>query len=72
MSMAKILTDLPKMTASDRAQLFLLMAELHKNDPVEVRLPSTLETPERVEFEPYPSHREPWHKALREIRAARR
>ena len=75
MSKAQILEELPKLTSSDRSQLFARLAELHEADLLDGS-PSPAERQALdeafAEFERDPSAGEPWRKVFSEIRAARK
>jgi hypothetical protein len=76
MSKAQILEELPKLTVSDRSQLFARLAELHEADLLNGGSPTPAERQALdeafAEFERDPSPGEPWRKVLSEIRASRR
>ena len=63
MSKAQILEELPKLTSSDRSQLFARLAELHEADLLDEAF---------AEFKRDPSPGEPWRKVFSEIRGTRR
>ena len=76
MSKAQILEELPKLSVSDRSQLFARLAELHEADLLAGGLPTPAERQALDEaladFERDPSPGEPWCNVFREIRASRR
>ncbi len=76
MSKAEILEELPRLTVSDRAQLFVRLAELHEADMVEagaVTLAERQALDEALaEFESDPSPGEPWRDVFRQIRESSR
>jgi hypothetical protein len=76
MSKAQILEELPKLTVSDRSQLFARLAELHEVDLLDGSAPNAAERQVLdeafAEFERDPSPGEPWRKVFSEIRASRR
>jgi hypothetical protein len=76
MSKAQILEELPKLTVSDRSQLFTRIAELHEVDLVDGSAPTAAERQALdealAEFERDSSPGEPWRKVFSEIRASRR
>ena len=76
MSKAQILEELPKLTVSDRSQLFARLAELHEADLLDGSAPNAAERQALdeafTEFERDPSPGEPWRKVFSEIRASRR
>ena len=75
MSKEQILEELPKLTVSDRSQLFARLAELHEADLLDGP-PSPTERQALdeafAEFERDPSPGEPWRKVFSEIRGTRR
>jgi hypothetical protein len=75
MSKAQILEELPKLTVSDRSQLFARLAELHEADLVDGSAPTAAERQALdgafAEFERDPSPGEPWRKVFSEIRKPR-
>jgi hypothetical protein len=75
MSKAQILEELPKLTVSDRSQLFARLAELHENDllagsPDAAERGALDEAFEELERDPSPG--EPWRKVISQIRNSRR
>lgn len=76
MSKAQILEELPKLSVSDRSQLFARLAELHEADLLAGGSPTQAERQALDEaladFERDPSPGEPWRNVFREIRASRR
>lgn len=76
MSTAQILEELPKLTVSDRSQLFARLAELHEADLLDGGAPTPAERQALdevfAEFERDPSVGEPWRDVFRQIRADRR
>ena len=76
MSTTQILEELPRLTASDRAQLFACLAEIHEADLLDGRAPTPAERlaldEAQAEFERDPSPGEPWRDVFREIRESRR
>jgi hypothetical protein len=76
MSKAQILEELPKLSVSDRSQLFARLAELHEADLLAGGSPTPAERQALDEaladFERDPSPGEPWRNVIREIRASRR
>jgi hypothetical protein len=76
MSKAQILEELPKLTVSDRSQLFTRLAELHETDLVDGSSPTSAECRALdeafAEFERDPNPGEPWRKVFRQIRELRR
>ena len=75
MSKAQILEELPKLTASDRSQLFACLAELHETDLLEGTAPSPAERQALyealTELEHDPSPGEPWRDVFHKIRKSR-
>lgn len=75
MSKAQILEELPKLTVSDRSQLFAQLAELHEADLLDGGSPTPAEQQALdealKEFERDPSPGEPWRKVFDEIRASK-
>ena len=75
MSKAQILEELPKLTVSDRVQLFARLAELHEADLIDSSAPTAAERQALdealAEFESDPSPGEPWRDVFREIRESR-
>jgi hypothetical protein len=76
MSKAQILEELPRLTVSDRSQLFARLAELHEADLLDGGSPSPAERQALDEaladFERDPSPGEPWRHVFRQIRESRR
>ena len=76
MSKAQILEALPKLTVSDRSQLFARLAELHEADLLDGSAPTPAERQALDEaladFERDPSPGEPWRDVFRQIRESRR
>jgi hypothetical protein len=76
MSKAQILEELPKLTVSDRSQLFTRLAELHETDLVDGSSPTSAERQALdeafAEFERDPNPGEPWREVFRQIRESRR
>jgi hypothetical protein len=76
MSKAQILEELPKLTVSDRSQLFARLAELHEADLLDGGSPTPAERQALdeafTEFERDPSPGEPPRKVFSKIRASRR
>ncbi|MDR3456709.1 MAG: hypothetical protein P4N60_04645 [Verrucomicrobiae bacterium] len=76
MSKAQILEELPKLSVSDRSQLFARLAELQEADLLAGGSPTPAERQALDEaladFERDPSPGEPWRNIFREIRASRR
>lgn len=76
MSTVQILEELPKLTVSDRSELFARLAELHEADLLNGGAPSPAERQALdeafAEFERDSSSGEPWRDVFREIRAVRR
>ncbi len=75
MSKAEILEELPKLSASDRSQLFARLAEIHETDLLEGGAPSPAERQALdealSEFEHDPSPGEPWRDVFRQLRESR-
>jgi hypothetical protein len=75
MSKAQILEELPKLTVSDRSQLFARLAELHEADLLDGGSPSPSERQALdealAEFERNSSPGEPWRDVFRQIRETR-
>jgi len=75
MSKAQILEELPKLTVSDRSQLFARLAELHEADLLD-GAPSPAERQALdaafAEFERDPGPGRPWREVFSQIRASRR
>ena len=76
MSKVEILEELPRLTVSDRSQLFARLAELHEADLLAGGAPAPTERQlldeALAEFERDPSPGEPWREAFRQIGEARR
>ena len=76
MSKAQILEELPRLTVSDRSQLFARLAELHEADLLDGGAPAPAERQALdealAEFERDPSPGEPWRNVFRQIRESRR
>jgi len=76
MSKAQILEELPKLSVSERSQLFARLAELHEADLLDGGSPTPAERQALdealTEFERDPSPGQPWREVFREIRASRR
>lgn len=76
MSAAQILQELPKLTASDRSQLFACLAKIHEADLLEGGAPTPAERQALdaafSEFEHDPGPGEPWRDVFREIRKSSR
>jgi hypothetical protein len=75
MSKAQILEELPKLSVSDRSQLFARLAELHEADLLDGSpTPAERQALDEAlaEFERDPSPGEPWREVFRQIRASRR
>ena len=74
MSKAQILEELPKLTVSDRSQLFTRLAELQEADLLDSGSPSPAERQALdeafAEFERDPSPGEPWRAVFKQIRAS--
>ncbi len=72
MSKAQILEELPRLTASDRSQLFARLAEIHEADLLEGIAPTPAERQALdealAEFERDPSPGEPWREVFRQLR----
>jgi hypothetical protein len=72
MSKAEILKDLPKLSPSDRSQIFARLAELHEADLVSGAETSPAERQALdealVEFERDHDHGEPWRGVLQQVR----
>jgi len=75
MSKAQILEELPRLSVSDRSQIFARLAELHEADLLAGGSPAPAEQQALDEaltgFERDPSPGDPWRNVFREIRAAR-
>jgi hypothetical protein len=75
MSKAQILEELPRLTVSDRSQLFARLAELHEADLLDGDSPTPDERQALdeafAEFERDPHPGQPWREVFREIRRAR-
>jgi hypothetical protein len=76
MSKTQILEELPKLSASDRSQLFARLAELYEADLLDGGSPSPSERQALdealAEFERDPSSGEPWRDVFSQIRKSRR
>lgn len=72
MSKAQILEELPKLTVSDRSQLFARLAELHEADLLDSSAPTPAEREALAEFEKDRNPGEPWRDVFRQIRESRR
>jgi hypothetical protein len=76
MSKAQILEELPKLTVSDRSQLFARLAELHEADLLDGGSPTPAERQALdealAEFGRDPRPGEPWREVFRQIRESRR
>jgi len=76
MSKAQILEELPKLSPSDRSQLFARLAELHEADLLDEDSPSPSERRALDEaltaFERDRNPGEPWRDVFRKIRESRR
>ena len=76
MSKAQILEELPRLTASDRSQLFARLAEIHEADLLDGGAPTPAERQALdealAEFERDPSPGEPWRDVFRQLRESRR
>ena len=75
MSKAQILEELPKLTPSDRSQLFARLAEIHETDLLEGGVPSPAEKhaldEALAEFEHDPAPGQPWRAVFKQLRASR-
>ena len=75
MSKAQILEELPRLTASDRSQLFARLAEIHEADLLDGGAPTPAERQALdealAEFERDPSPGEPWRDVFRQLRESR-
>ena len=75
MSKAQILEELPRLTASDRSQLFARLAEIHETDLLEGGGPSPAERQALdealTEFEHDPSPGESWREVFQQLRESR-
>jgi hypothetical protein len=75
MSKAQILEELPRLTVSDRSQLFTRLAELHEADLLAGGSPTPAEQQALDEaltdFERNPGPGERWRSVFREIRTTR-
>jgi hypothetical protein len=75
MSKAQILEELPKLTASDRSQVFAWLAEIHETDLLDADAPSPSEKQALdegfAEFERDPSPGEPWRDIFLQLRQPR-
>lgn len=76
MSKTQILDELPRLTVSDRSQLFARLAELHEADLLDGGAPTPAERQALdeafAEFEKDHNPGEPWRDVFREIRSSRR
>ncbi|MEI8284452.1 MAG: hypothetical protein WCG52_05615 [bacterium] len=76
MSSAQILEELPKLTASDRSQVFARLAEIHETDLLDADAPSPSERQALdeafEEFERNPSPGEPWRDVFLHLCQSRR
>lgn len=76
MSKTQILEELPRLTVSDRSQLFARLAELHEADLLDGGAPTPAERQALdeafAEFEKGRNPGEPWRDVFREIRKSRR
>jgi hypothetical protein len=76
MSKTQILEELPRLTVSDRSQLFARLAELHEADLLDGGAPTSAERQALdealAEFEKDRNPGEPWRDVFREIRKSRR
>jgi hypothetical protein len=76
MSKSQILEELPRLTVSDRSQLFARLAELHEADLLDGGAPAPAERQALDEtfadFERDPGPGEPWRDVFRQIRESRR
>jgi hypothetical protein len=76
MSKTQILEELPRLTVSDRSQLFARLAELHEADLLAAGAPTPAERQALdeafAEFEQDRNPGEPWRDVFREIRKPRR
>jgi hypothetical protein len=75
MSKAQILEGLPKLTASDRSQVFAWLAEIHETDllDADAPLPSEKQALDEAfaEFDRDPSLGEPWRDVFLHLRQSR-
>ena len=75
MSKAQILEELPKLSVSDRSQLFARLAELHEADLLDSGAPTPAERQALDEaldeFAQDRSPGEPWRDVFRQIRESR-
>ena len=75
MSKAQILDELPRLTVSDRSQLFARLAELHEADLLDSGAPAPAERQALdealTEFEQDRNPGEPWRDVFRQIRESR-
>jgi hypothetical protein len=75
MSKAQILEELPRLSASDRSQIFARLAELQETDLLDGNSPLPAERQALdealAEFERDPNPGEPWRNVIREIRERR-
>lgn len=76
MSKAEILDELPRLTVSDRSQLFARLAELHEADLLDGGAPAAAERQALdealAEFEQDRNPGEPWRDVFRQVRESRR
>jgi len=72
MSKAEILEQLPKLSPSERSQLFARLSELHETDLVDGEQPALAEREALdealKEFERNPDPGQPWRDVLRRLR----
>ena len=75
MSKAEILNDLPRLSPSDRSQVFARLAELHEADLLSGYEPSPAERQALdaalAEFESDRDPGQPWRATLQQVRKAR-
>ncbi len=75
MSKAQILEELPRLSVSDRSQLFARLAEIHETDLLEGGAPTPAERQALdealEEFAHDPSPGEPWREVFRQLRESR-
>ena len=75
MSKAQILEELPKLTASDRSQVFARLAEIHETEMLDADapLPSEKQALDEAfaEFERDPRPGEPWRDVILHLRQSR-
>jgi hypothetical protein len=76
MSKTQILEELPRLTVSDRSQLFARLAELHEADLLDGGAPTPAERQALdeafAEFEKDRNPGEPWRDVFRQIRKSSR